>query len=89
MIGAYWPHKGLSLECIDYTKLLIGTIQIFFEHKLIIKDSDSTMLEANHLFSWLIPHPECNWFGNSVTVSYFSESDNGPVNYMPIQRVVC
>ena len=57
-----------------------------------MKDSNGTMLEANHLFcyiKWLIPHPECNWFGNSVTVSYLSESDNGPMNYMPIQRVVC
>ena len=92
VIGAYWPHEGSSLECIDYTKLLIGTIQNFIEHKLIMKDSDGTMLEANHLFcyvKWLIPHPERNWFGNSVTVSYLSESDNGPMNYMPIQRVVC
>ena len=92
VIGAYWTHEGSSLECIDYTKLLIGTIQNFIEHKLIMKDSDHTMLEANHLFcyiKWLIPHPERNWFGNSVTVSYLSESDNGPMNYMPIQRVVC
>ena len=78
VIGAYWPHEGSSLECIDYTKLLIGTIQNFIEHKLIMKDSDGTMLEVNHLFcyvKWLIPHPEHNWFGNSVTVSYLSESD--------------
>jgi len=36
-----------------------------------------------------MPHPECNWFGNSVIVSYLYESNNSPMNYMPIQRVVC
>ena len=92
VIGAYWPHEGSTLECIDYTKLQIGTIQNFIEHKITVKDNDGTKLEINHLLcyvKWLIPHPEYNWFGNSVVVSYLSESNNGATNYMPIQRVVC
>lgn len=92
VIGAYWPFEGSTLDCIDYTKLQIGTIQNFIEHKIILKDSDNTITETNHLFcyiKWLIPHPEHSWFGNSVVVSYLSESNNGPVNYMPIQRLVC
>ena len=34
VIGAYWPSEG-SLSAIDYTRLQIGKIQYFIEHKVV------------------------------------------------------
>lgn len=70
VIGAYWPSEG-SLSAIDYTRLQIGIIQYFIEHKVVFKEESGSSLEQNCLLccvKWLKPHSEHNYFGSSVIV---------------------
>ena len=90
VIGAYWPSEG-SLSAIDYTRLQIGIIQYFIEHKIVLKESGSS-LEQTYLLccmKWLMPHSEHNYFGNSVIVAQRLEVAESPMRYMPVQRIAC
>ena len=91
VIGAYWPSEGL-LSALDNTKLQIGIIQYFIEHKFLLKENDDSSLEHTNLLcyvKWLKPHPEYTYFGTSVIVAQRLEATESPMRYMPVQRIAC
>ena len=91
VIGAYWPCEGL-LSALDNTKLQIGIIQYFIEHKFLLKENDDSSLEHTNLLcyvKWLKPHPEYTYFGTSVIVAQRLEATKSPMRYMPVQRIAC
>lgn len=91
VIGAFWPSEG-SVSSIDYTRLQIGIIQYFIEHKVVLKEEGGSSLEQTCLLccvKWFKPHPEHNYFGNSVIVAQHLEATESPMRYMPVQRIAC
>jgi len=88
VVMAYWPSKGNNLSSTDYSKLQVGVIQYFMQHKVYFDADNSNNTE--HVFTcirWKKLHEHYDWYGTSAIICENEFESFSPCCYLPVQRI--